>query len=302
MNFAILSQLLLLGMIWGSSFLFQRITVPAIGAGVTAGVRTALAALALGLLLVVLRKPLNFRQRWRDYITLGFFSAGVPFLLFAYAAHYLPAGYSAVLNATVPLFTVLLGWLSGPRPSASKLAGVVVGLLGVATLVRFGTVAPSWATAAAFLGLLIASLMYAIGARMARERFVGVDPLAMACGSMIGALLPQAPFAIYAAPAALPSLGVATALLILGVVCSGLAYAVFYRLIRDAGSERATTVTFLVPLFAQMWGAMFLGEAITWASVVGCALVLFAVALIFELVPGLKPRVLVPALCQTKAS
>jgi len=72
--------------------------------------------------------------------------------LFAYAAHYLPAGYSAVLNATVPLFTVLLGWLAGPRPSASKLIGVVVGMIGVATLVRFGVVELSWVTAAAFAG------------------------------------------------------------------------------------------------------------------------------------------------------
>jgi len=163
------AYLTLLGMIWGSSFLFQRITVPVLGAPATAGLRTVLAALFLAGLLALLRRPLNWRQRWRDYVTMGFFSAGVPFLLFAYAAHYLPAGYSAVLNATVPLFAVLLGWLSGPRPSASKLIGVVVGMVGVATLVRFGVVEMSWVTAAAFAGLLIASLMYAIGARAWRK-------------------------------------------------------------------------------------------------------------------------------------
>jgi len=296
--------LTLLGMIWGSSFLFQRITVPALGAPATAGLRTVLAALFLAGMLAVLRRPLNWRARWRDYVTMGFFSAGVPFLLFAYAAHYLPAGYSAVLNATVPLFTVLLGWLAGPRPSASKLIGVVVGMVGVATLVRFGVVESSWITAAAFGGLLVASLMYAIGARMAKDRFTGADPLAMACGSLFGALIPQAPFALSNLPSATPTLGVAMALLALGVICTGLAYHLFYELIRDAGSERATTVTFIVPVFAQIWGAMFLGEAVTWASALGCALVLFAVALIFERVPGLKPRVLVaaPALCNSKAA
>ena len=296
MNLKTITYLTLLGMIWGSSFLFQRITVPVLGAPATAGLRTVLAALFLAALLALLRRPLNWRQRWRDYVTMGFFSAGVPFLLFAYAAHYLPAGYSAVLNATVPLFTVLLGWLAGPRPSASKLIGVVVGMIGVATLVRFGVVESSWVTAAAFAGLLVASLMYAIGARMAKDRFTGADPLAMACGSLFGALLPQAPFALSSIPAVTPTLGVALALLALGVVCTGLAYHLFYELIRDAGSERATTVTFIVPVFAQIWGAMFLGEAITWASALGCALVLFAVALIFERVPGLKPRTMVPAL------
>jgi len=290
MNFKVLAQLLLLGMIWGSSFLFQRITVPAIGAGMTAGVRTVLAALALAGGLAVVRRSLNWRQSWRDYVTLGFFSSGVPFLLFAYAAYYLPTGYSAVLNATVPLFTVLLGWLGGPRPSTSKLAGVVVGLLGVATLVRFGTVELSWATAAAFAGLLAASVMYAIGARMARERFGNVDPMVVACGSMIGALLPQAPFVVHGVLGAVPSVGVVAALLTLGVVCTGMGFAMYYRLIRDAGSERAVTVTFLVPLFAQIWGAVFLHESITWASVFGCSLVLFAIALIFERVPGFALR------------
>jgi drug/metabolite transporter (DMT)-like permease len=303
MNLKTVTSLILLGMIWGSSFLFQRITVPVIGAGVTASGRVVLAALALLALVIATGRQVNFRARWRNYVALGFFSAGVPFLLFAYAAHYLPAGYSAVLNATVPMFTVLLGWLAGPRPSASKLAGVVVGLVGVATLVRFGTVALSWATVAAFIGLLVASLMYAIGARMARERFAGVDPLVMACGSMLGALLPQLPFAVATAPTVLPSLGVVAALVVLGVVCTGLAYAIFYQLIRDAGSEKAVTVTLIVPIFAQIWGALFLGEAITWASALGCALVLFAVALIFERVPGLKPRAIVPAvLCDSKAA
>jgi drug/metabolite transporter (DMT)-like permease len=103
---------------------------------------------------------------------------------------------------------------------------------------------------------------------------------------MIGASLPLLPWGAYSLPEQMPSIGVLLALLALGVVCTGLAYAIFYRLIQEAGSERAVTVTFLVPIFAQAWGAMFIGEPITWASAAGCLLVLFAVALIFERVPG----------------
>jgi len=300
MNFRILTQLLVLGMIWGSSFLFQRITVPVLGAGTTASVRILLAALVLGAALAFLRRPLNWRLRWRDYVVVGLINSGIPFLLFAFAAYSLPAGYIAVLNATVPLFTVLIGWVGGPRPSNSKLTGVFVGILGVATLARFGTVTPSWMTAAAFAAVLLASVLYAIGARAVRTRFADADPLTVACGTMTGALLPLLPVALYTMPAQLPSLGVSGALLGLGVVCTGLAYAIFYQLIREAGSERAVTVTFLVPLFALLWGALFLGEPITWASAAGCALVLFAVALIFERVPGLRPRAIVaplPRLC-----
>ncbi|MDR3389471.1 MAG: DMT family transporter [Rudaea sp.] len=300
MNFRILVQLVVLGMIWGSSFLFQRITVPALGAGATASARILLAVLVLGITLAVMRRPLHWRSRWRDYVGVGLINSGIPFLLFAFAAYSLPAGYIAVLNATVPLFTVLIGWIGGPRPSNSKLTGVVVGILGVATLARFGTVTPSWMTVAGFAAVLVASILYALGARAVRVRFADADPLTVACGTMSGALLPLLPVALYTMPGRVPSVGVSGALLALGVVCTGLAYAIFYQLIREAGSERAVTVTFLVPLFALVWGALFLGEAITWASAVGCGLVLFAVALIFERVPGLRPRVIVaplPQLC-----
>jgi drug/metabolite transporter (DMT)-like permease len=286
MNPRTVTYLILLGMIWGSSFLFQRIIVPVVGSGVTAAGRLVLAALVLAAILAATRRSLEWRRRWRDYLLVGLIGAGLPFAFFAFAAHYLPAGYSAVLNATVPLFTVLIGWASGARPSASKLAGVFVGVLGVVTLARFGEVELNWMTVAAFVCTLAASVLYAFNARMVKSRFAGADPLVVATGSMIGASLPLLPWGAYSLPQQMPSIGVLLALLALGVVCTGVAYAIFYRLIQEAGSERAVTVTFLVPIFAQAWGAMFIGEPITWASAAGCLLVLFAVALIFERVPG----------------
>jgi drug/metabolite transporter (DMT)-like permease len=297
-----LIQLVVLGMIWGCSFLFQRITVPVVGAGVTAMVRVALAALVLAFAIAILRRPLQWRAHWRSYVLIGSVNAGFPFLLFAFGAHYLPAGYLAVLNATVPLFTVLIGWTPTMRPSTSKLIGVFVGILGVVTLARFGTVSLNWLTTAAFAAGLMAAVLYAVGSRAVRARFSQVDPLVVACGSMTGALLPLVVIAAPTLPSQSPPLSVMVSLLVLGVVCTGLAYALFYSLIKEAGSERAVTVTFLVPIFAQAWGAFFLGEPITWASAIGGGLVLAALALIFEKVPGLKPKPLVaaPQLCTAR--
>lgn len=293
MNFRTAAYLIVLGMIWGSSFLFQRIIVPVVGSGVTAAGRLVFAALVLVAIVVVRRRSFDWRARWRDYFVVGMIGAGLPFIFFAFAAHSLPAGYSAVLNATVPLFTVLIGWFSGTRPSASKLAGVFVGVLGVVTLARFGDVHADWMTVGAFAGTLAASVLYAFNARMVKARFAGADPLVVAAGSMIGASLPLLPWGVYSLPAQMPSAGIIACLVALGVVCTGLAYALFYRLIQEAGSERAVTVTFLVPIFAEIWGALFIGEPITWASAAGCVLVLFAVALIFERVPGF-PRTPAP--------
>jgi drug/metabolite transporter (DMT)-like permease len=291
MNPRIVIQLVVLGMIWGGSFLFQRIIVPAVGAGVTATGRLVLAALVLLAILAATGRSLDWRRRWRDYFAVGIVGAGLPFICFAFAAHSLPAGYSAVLNATVPLFTVLIGWTGGTRPSTSKLAGVVVGVLGVITLARFGDEDLNWSTIAAFVATLAASVLYAFNARMVKVRFAGADPLVVAAGSMIGASLPRLPWGVWSIPAQVPATGVVVALIVLGVVCTGVAYAIFYRLIQEAGSERAVTVTFLVPIFAQAWGALFIGEPVTWASAIGCGLVLLAVALIFERVPGFARRV-----------
>lgn len=286
MNFATIAQLLLLGMIWGSSFLFQRITVPVLGVAVTAVGRIVLAAVVLIGVLAVTRRKLHLRAHWRDYLLVGLIGSGFPFLLFAFAARSLPAGYSAVLNATVPLFTVVIGWAAGTRPSTSKLAGVLVGIFGVVTLVRFGTVDLNWMTLAAFAGTLLASVCYAFNARTVKARFAQADPLVVAAGSQVGAAVPLLPWVAISPPVQAPTVAALWSLVALGLVCTGLAYALFYRLIRDAGSERAVTVTFIVPVFALLWGAMFLGESITWASAAGCLLVLFAVALIFERVPG----------------
>ena len=287
-------QLLVLGMIWGGSFMFQRITVPALGAGVTASGRVLLAAIALLAVLAVTGRKTNFRARWKDYLLVGLGGAGLPFVAFAIAAYSLPAGYSAVLNSTVPLFTVLIGWIAGTRPSTSKIVGVVVGILGVVTLARFGTVTLDGKTLAAFGGGLVAAILYAFNARAVKARFADTDPLVVATGSMIGATLPLLPWGVYSLPSHMPPMGAVWALVAVGVVCTGVAYAMYYKLIKEAGSERAVTVTFLVPIFAEIWGALFLGEAITWASAIGCALVLLAVALIFEKVPGLRPRVVTP--------
>jgi drug/metabolite transporter (DMT)-like permease len=295
-----LLQLLVLGMIWGGSFMFQRITVPALGAGVTASGRVVMAAIALLIMLAFTKRKTNFRARWKDYLLVGLGGAGLPFVAFAFAAYSLPAGYSAVLNSTVPLFTVLIGWIAGTRPSTSKIVGVVVGIFGVVTLARFGTVTLNAMTIAAFGGGLVAAILYAFNARTVKARFADSDPLVVATGSMIWASIPLLPWGVYSLPAQWP-LGAVLALVAVGVLCTGVAYAMYYKLIKEAGSERAVTVTFLVPIFAEIWGALFLGEPITWASAVGCGLVLVAVALIFEMVPGLKPRPVPSSLCTARS-
>jgi drug/metabolite transporter (DMT)-like permease len=286
MSTASLFRLLLLGMIWGASFLFQRITVPVVGAPFTAAVRLTLAAILLVALLRVLGRSLDLRRQWRAWLVLGTINSAIPFLCFAFAARYLPAGYLAVINATVPLLTVLLVWaLMRSRPSLSKLSGVVVGLVGVAVLARYGSVEMNAQTLGAIGLAFTAAALYAYCALYIRRRHAGTDPLVLAGSSQLGAAVVLAPLGLWNLPTTMPDMSVLLSLLVLGVVCTGLAYALYFRLLSDIGSEKAVTNTFLVPVFAQLWGALFLQEHLTIAGAVGFALVLLAIALVLEVVP-----------------
>jgi drug/metabolite transporter (DMT)-like permease len=163
--------------------------------------------------------------------------------------------------------------------------GVVVGLVGVGVLARYGTVAVDAAVLGAFALAFTAASLYAFCALYIRRRHAGTDPLVLAGSSQLGAAVVLAPLGIAAMPAAMPPLPVVLSLLALGIVCTGLAYALYFRLLSDIGSEKAVTNTFLVPVFAQLWGAIFLGEHLTLAGAIGFALVLIAIALVLELIP-----------------
>lgn len=281
-----LIRLVLLGMIWGASFLFQRIAVPEVGAAFTAAVRLALSAAMLVILLRVLGRSLDLRRRWKDWLVLGTISAAIPFLCFALAARHLPAGYMAVINATVPLFTVLMVWASSPtRPSWSKRTGVVVGLVGVAVMARYGNIGLNAQTLLAFGLCFVASALYAFSSLYIRQRHADVNPLVLAGSSQLGASLAILPLGLWSLPQTLPSGAVIMSLLVLGLVCTGLAYVLYFRLLSDIGSEKAVTNTFLVPVFAQVWGALFLHEHLSLAGAIGFALVLLAVALVLEIRP-----------------
>jgi len=282
MNASIVIRLTLLGAIWGGSFALQRVAVPALGANMVAFGRLALAAGAMVLLLSVLKRSLDWRARWRDYAILGALNSAVPFWLFAHAAPHLPAGYSAILNATTPLFTVLIGWQAGAKPSVSKLLGVAVGVVGVGLIAGFGVVELTTATGLAFAGGLLAGLLYAVASLQTRTRFPGSDPLVVATGTLLASTVMLAPLSILDIGTAQPTVPALVSLALVGLVCTGLAYALYFGLLRDAGPERATTVTLLVPVFAMLWGVGLLDESITTNDIIGGGLVLFSVALVFE--------------------
>lgn len=275
-----LIDLVLLAAIWGASFLFTRIAAPAFGPFALAEVRVAIAAAMLVPLLAWRADLTELRRHAPLFLLQGAVNTAIPFALFAYAALTITAGLASILNATAPLFTALVAWLwLRERLTPLQWLGMAIGIAGVVWLsadkAQFAVGGSAWAIGAGVL----ASVSYGLSANVVKRYFTGVRPLAVAAGSQSAAAILLLPFAVAYWPAGALRVFDWGAAIALGVLCTGLAYILYFRLIARVGPATAMTVTFLIPAFAMLWGGLFLGEALTGAMLAGCAVILAGTAL-----------------------
>lgn len=291
MSTANLLRLILLAAIWGGSFLFMRIAAPVLGAAVLIEYRVLFAAIFLAVVSLFLKKSLDWKQHWKHYFILGLFNSALPFLMFAFAARTLSASVLAVLNATTPLWGTLIAavW-SRSMVSGKVLLGLALGTCGVALLVGFDHVSAKPGAGIAIAAVLFASFNYGIASNYARQA-KAVEPFANAHGSMWASALMVLPVVPFFPPPGEHTVGIMGAVIALAVLCSGVAYLIYFRLIQDVGPSSALTVTFLSPLFGILWGVLFLGETVGWYTFAGAAIVIAGTVLVTGFRPGfLKAR------------
>ena len=279
-----LGDFLLLAAIWGASFLFMRIAAAELGALPTAALRVAVASLFLWPLLLLRGQTRLLRQHWRPVLFVGVLNSGIPFALYSFAVMHISTGLSSILNATVPLFGALVAWAwLGDRPGLSRSLGLAIGLGGILLLaggqIGFQSKSPGSAPVWTMLACLGATTCYALAASFAKKHIPPVPSLVTATGSQIGATLVLALPALWWRPDHLPGWRTWAALLALGVLCSGVAYILYFRLIERAGPARALAVTYLVPVFAVAYGVLALGESVTLWMLVCAAVILLGTAL-----------------------
>ncbi|MBK5375440.1 EamA family transporter [Pseudomonas sp. TH08] len=290
-------RMLSLAAIWGASFLFMRIIAPVIGTVPTGFFRVSIAAAGLLVILGLMRVKWDFKGKLKTVMLLGVINSGIPATLYSVAAQVLPAGYSAIFNATTPLMGVLIGGLFfSEKLTAAKLGGVFLGLFGVGVLTRAGPVAFDMQLLMGALACLLATTCYGFAGFLARrwlDQAGGLDSRLSALGSMLGATLFLLPLFAYSVatqpPASWGGWSVWLSLLGLGLGCTAFAYIIYFRLLSSIGPVKSMTVTFMIPPFGVLWGALLLDEPLSMAHIYGGVLIALALWLV------LKPAVVKPA-------
>jgi drug/metabolite transporter (DMT)-like permease len=279
-----LPEYILLAALWGASFLFMRLGAAEFGALPSAGVRVTVAALFLLPLLIVRGHWPELLRHRRKLLLLGMLNSGLPFAAIAFALLSISTGLSSLLNATVPLFGALVAWVwLNDRPNKLKILGLLIGFVGVAMLAwgkaSFKPDASGLSSGWAVVACLFACLCYGLSASYTRRYLVSVPSLVIATGSQIGATAGLSLPALWLWPRQTPSLTAWLALLAVGVLCTGIAYVLYFRLIEKVGAAGSLTVTFLIPVFAVLYGTLFLDESVTPWMLLCAAVILCGTAL-----------------------
>lgn len=274
------AQLAGLSALWGASFMLIRIASPVLGPNVLAALRIGLATLTLAVLMRAVRHRWPIAH-WRELALLGVLSVAAPFLLFAWAALRLPAGYSALLNTSAVMFGIVsAAWLKEDTLTLRKIMGCIFGFAGVALIVGLGPVDPSPQVILAALACTLGSACYGIATPLMKRALTRMQPLEIAAGIHALALLMLLPGAAWSWPQAHFTPGALAAVALMGVVTSGLAYWLHIRILVHVSPVAAMSPIFMIPVFGVTWGHLFLGEELGTGIWIGGALVLIASALI----------------------
>jgi drug/metabolite transporter (DMT)-like permease len=276
-------SLLLLAAVWGASYLFIKVAVRDLEPAAMIELRLLLAApILIGFVMLQRGRETAVREMrgaWREGLVLGALNAAIPFTLIAWGEKHVDSGVAAVGNASVPIFVALLAIPFAPsqRSTGLRLVGVLVGLGGVAILAGVDPRGGWWAVAGT-LAVILSSVSYA-GANIVAHRRMAVGGPVLAGASMVGGLILLLPLALTELPDHMPGWKALASVAALGILGTGLAQIVLYRMLAIHGPSRSALVAYLLPPFALVYGVLFLGEPITTPELAGLVLILGGVAL-----------------------
>jgi drug/metabolite transporter (DMT)-like permease len=264
-----------ISVIWGMPYLFIKLAVEEMSPSLVAWSRLAIAAVVLLPIAWKLGALRGLAARWRTLAIFAGVEMAIPWPLIGFGEVRISSSLTAILIAAVPLVVALIAlrFDHSERPTRSRLVGMLVGFAGVAALVGID-IGGRGAELAGAGAILLAAVCYAIGPMIVKRRLSDVDPLGPVAASLGIATVLVTPFAAADLPETIPSGEALASVAVLGLVCSALAFLIFFRLITEVGPGRATIITYINPVVALALGVAILGESVTAGAVVGLLLIL----------------------------
>jgi drug/metabolite transporter (DMT)-like permease len=286
MSFPDALRLLLLAIIWGASFLLMRIAAPEFGPVPLILVRTGIATACFAGVFRLARNRAMLRRHLGGFILLGAFNTALPFSLLAYATLSLEAGFTSLLNATTPIFAAVIGAAFFSTPLRKRqVLGLAIALAGVAVLSWDSLSFKPGGSGLAVLAALLASSSYGVAVNFTKHRLADVPPEVVSAGALLMASLLLLVPGIWLWPDVMPSARAWSCSVLLAVICTALAFALFFRMLKRTGAMAASSVTFLIPVFAILWGAAVLDEKVDPQLLLGMGVTLAGTALAIGLLP-----------------
>lgn len=274
-------MLIMLSAIWGASFLFLRISSPVFGPFFLIEMRVVSALLVLLPVCIVMGKSHEILSNWRPIFLLSLCNMTIPFCLLAYATLSIGAGFASIINSTVPFFTAIIAFAFWQqRLSLLAIVGMFIGFSGVVLLmvVYSGPLSLNASLLPIAAGI-VGSIFYGLAINLMAQYLPAVSGVAITTGSLMFSSLTLLPLALWKMPEVMPTGSIWLSVLALGIICTGFAFVLFYRLISRIGSNLAVTNTFMIPLFSLFWANLFLAEEVTFSMLFACTLVLTGVGL-----------------------
>jgi drug/metabolite transporter (DMT)-like permease len=275
--------LFVLAAIWGASFLFIRVAAHDFGPIFMAACRVSIAALTLLSFALIAHHRFDWQGKYKEYLFLGLFNAVFPFILLAFAELSMTAALTAIITAVIPIFTALTSAIVlSEKLTPPRIMGLFLGLVGVTIVAGWNPLTPSLELFIAIGAALLTCLCYGVAGVYAKVKFQGTPALTLATGQQIAGTFVLLPFGLFSLPPKIPAAESILSVILLGMVSTGIAYIIFFTLLAKLGPTKNSTVTFLVPVFGILWGALFLGEEIGVGLVVGFGVILASLFLMLR--------------------
>lgn len=275
--------LVVLASIWGASFMFMRVLSPYLGPVLTASFRLLIGGSFLTLVYLKIGYKVDYKRNWKKLFLIGVISQAIPYFLFSYAALFIQSNVSVIMNSLSPLFGLVLSVLFlNDKFTIKQLIGLMFGVVGV---VLISSVQSFESNADFFIGIalcLIAAFFYGLSGVYIKAKAKDIDARSIAVGSQLFAGLVLIPFISIFPVRQIPTFHLFLVLIVFGILCSGIANIIYFKIMKEDGPVKALMVTYLMPIFGILWGYLFLSEGITISLLIGGVIIIIGTVFISQ--------------------